>query len=154
MYRMLGCAEKLEIQNCVNSTRNCVHYRYGLSGFAEILNLQNCVNSTGNCVCWNTGKIVYIICTYSLDVLKIEYPELRKFNRKLLPLYVWYVWIVEKLKIQNCVNSIGNWVHYSTRKIVYIICTDCLDLLKNWISRIAYNHQEIVYIICRQCLDL
>ena len=43
----------------------------------------------------------------------------------------------KKLKIQNFVNSTGNCVHYSTRNIVYIICMDCLDLLKNWISRIA-----------------
>ena len=26
MYGMCGCTEKLNIQNCVNSTGNCVHY--------------------------------------------------------------------------------------------------------------------------------
>ena len=38
---------------------------------------------------------------------------------------------VEKLNIQNYVNSTGNCVHCSTQNIVYIICTNCLDLLKN-----------------------
>jgi len=37
---------------------------------------------------------------------------------------------VEKLNIQNYVNSTGNCVLYSTRNIVYIVCTNCLDLLK------------------------
>ena len=74
---MSGFAEKIKMQNCVNSTGNWAHYYYGLSEFVEKLYIQNYVNSTGNCV------------------------------------------------------------HYSTRNIVYIICMDCLDLLKNWISRIA-----------------
>ena len=46
---MSGFAEKLNIQNFVNSARNYVHYMYGLSGFSEKLNIQNYVNSTGNC---------------------------------------------------------------------------------------------------------
>ena len=50
MYRMSGFVEKLNIQNCVNSMVNCVHYLYGSSGFVEKLNIQNSVNSTGNCV--------------------------------------------------------------------------------------------------------
>ena len=34
-----GFANKLNIQNCVNSMGICVHYMYGLSGFAEKLNI-------------------------------------------------------------------------------------------------------------------
>ena len=50
MYGISRLAEKLKIQNCINSTGNCVHYMYGQSGFAEKLNIQNSANSTGNCV--------------------------------------------------------------------------------------------------------
>ena len=35
MYGMSGFAENLNIQNCENSTGNCVHYMYGMSGFAK-----------------------------------------------------------------------------------------------------------------------
>ena len=35
MCGLSGFAKKLNIQNCVNSTRNCVHYMYRLSGFAK-----------------------------------------------------------------------------------------------------------------------
>ena len=48
MYEMFGFAEKLNIQNCENSTGNCLHYKYGSSGFVEKLIIQNCENSTGN----------------------------------------------------------------------------------------------------------
>ena len=44
MYRISRLAEKLKIQNCINSTGNCVHYIDGLSGFEDKLNIQNCVN--------------------------------------------------------------------------------------------------------------
>jgi len=47
---MSGFADKLNIQNCVNSMGKFVHYLYGTSGFAEKLNIQNFVNSTRNCV--------------------------------------------------------------------------------------------------------
>ena len=50
MYGMFGFAEKLTIQNFVNSMGNYVHYMYEMCGFAAKLNIQNCVNSTGNCV--------------------------------------------------------------------------------------------------------
>ena len=46
----LDLQKKLNIQNCVNSTGNCVHYMYGLSGYVEKLNTQNCINSTRNCL--------------------------------------------------------------------------------------------------------
>ena len=46
MYEMSRVVEKSNIQNSVNSMRNCVHYMYGMSGFAEKLSIQNCVNST------------------------------------------------------------------------------------------------------------
>jgi len=47
---MSGFADKLKIQNCVNSTGNCVHLMNGMSGFAEKLNIQNFVNLARNCV--------------------------------------------------------------------------------------------------------
>ena len=43
MYVMSGFAEKLNIQNYVNSMGNCVHYMYGMSEFAEKLKIENCV---------------------------------------------------------------------------------------------------------------
>ena len=52
---MSGLAEKSNIQNCINSTRNCEHYMYGLFGFAKKLNIQNCVNLMGNCVYYMYG---------------------------------------------------------------------------------------------------
>ena len=60
MYEMFGFAEKLNIQNCENSTRNCVYYMHGMSGLAEKLNIQNCVYRTKNCV--------HYICTECLDM--------------------------------------------------------------------------------------
>ena len=50
MYGMSRFAEKLNIQNCVNSTGNCVLEIYELTGFADKLKIQNYVNSNGNCV--------------------------------------------------------------------------------------------------------
>ena len=47
---MYGFAKKLNIQNYVNSTGNCVHWMYGQSGFADKLKMKNCVNWTGNSV--------------------------------------------------------------------------------------------------------
>ena len=134
-------------------------YKYGSPGFVEKLNIQNCENSTGNCV--------HYICTERLDLLKnwisrtakiqweivyivyvrngwicqkIEYPELRKFDGKFCTLYMYGMsGFAEKLNIQNCENSKANFVHY--------ICTEGLDLQKNWISRTAKIQWEIVYII-------
>ena len=34
LHKMFGFAEKLIVYNCVNSTKSCVHYMYGMSGFA------------------------------------------------------------------------------------------------------------------------
>ena len=83
MYEMSGFAEKLNIQNCINSTGNSVPYLYGTS--AEKLNIQNFVNSAG---------IVYIIYVRNIWICKeIEYLEIYKFNGKLCTLYVWNVWI-------------------------------------------------------------
>ena len=71
---------------------------------------------------------------------KFEYPELRKFNGKLCTLYMYGMsGFIEKLIIQNWKNSTRNCFHY--------ICTECLDLQKNWISRTAKIQREIVYII-------
>ena len=37
MYGMVGFAEKLNVQNCINSTENCVHYTHEMYGFEEKL---------------------------------------------------------------------------------------------------------------------
>ena len=56
MYGLTGFTENLNlvdmlnVQNCVISMGNCVHYMYGLYGFTENLNIHNCVNSMRNCV--------------------------------------------------------------------------------------------------------
>ena len=132
---------------------------YGMAGFAEKLNIQSCENSTENSVCYvcteyldssknwisKTAKIqrqiLYIIYVQNVWICrKIEYPKLRKFNRKFFILYMYGRFVFTKtLNIQNCENSMANCVCY--------ICTEHLDFLKNWISRTAKIEQEIVYII-------
>ena len=52
---------------------------------------------------------------------------------------------VEKLNIPNIENSTGNCVHY--------LCTACLDLQKNWMSKTTEIQREIVYNICTECVD-
>ena len=61
MYELSEFAEKLNIQNCVYSMGNCVHYMYGLFGFVENANIQNGVNSM---------EIVYTICMKCQDLQK------------------------------------------------------------------------------------
>ena len=116
MYGMYGFAENLNIQNCENSTGNCVHYIC-----TESLDLQK--NRTSR-----TAKIqreiVYIICSESMDLQKIENLELQKFNGKLCTLYTHVMsGFAEKLNVQNSKNSLGNCIHY--------ICKDWFDLQKN-----------------------
>ena len=62
MYGLFGFAENVNftdmfnIQDCANSTGNCVNQSYRLTGFAKnlnfvnTLNVQNCANSTRNWV--------------------------------------------------------------------------------------------------------
>ena len=56
MYGLLAFAERLNIQNCLNSTGNCVRCMYEMSEFieklnsADTLNAQNRVNPMRNCV--------------------------------------------------------------------------------------------------------
>ena len=88
------------------------------------------------------NRKLYTLYMYGMSGLaeKIEYPELQKFIRKLYTLYMYgRCGFAEILNIQNCINSTGNCVHY--------ICTNCLDLLKNWLSWIVQIQWEIVYII-------
>ena len=59
---MSRLAEKSNVQNCVNSKANCVHYMYKMSRFAEKSNILNSVNSTGN---WER-----YICTECLNLQK------------------------------------------------------------------------------------
>ena len=85
-------------------------------------------------------EIVYILCVECLVLQKIEYPDLRKFNKKLFTLYMYSrSGFAEKLNIQKSENSMGNCVHY--------ICTKRLDLRKNWISQTVKIQREFGYII-------
>ena len=52
MNRLSRFADKLKIQNEVNSSGNYVHQMYGKSGFAEKLKIENFTNS---------ARTVYII---------------------------------------------------------------------------------------------
>ena len=63
MYRMSGLVKKSNVQNCVNSTGNCVHYMYRVSRCVRNLNIQNYKNSMANCV--------HYICTKRMDLQKI-----------------------------------------------------------------------------------
>ena len=47
---MSELAKKSNVQNCVNSKANCVHYMYRMSERVEKVNIQNSENSTGTCV--------------------------------------------------------------------------------------------------------
>ena len=106
MYGMFGLTEKLNVHNCINWMGNCIRNMYGMSGFVENLNIQNCENSTVNCVHYTCTEclylqkncitrtvkiqleIVYIIYVWNVWICrKIEYAELRKFNKKLCTLY-------------------------------------------------------------------
>ena len=62
MYGMYTFAEKLNVQNCVNWTGNCIHNMFEMSGFAKKSNIQVCENVTGN--------FVHYICGECLDLLK------------------------------------------------------------------------------------
>ena len=59
---MSGFAEKLNVQNRINSMGNCLHQMYGMFGFAKILNIQNFINSSGN--------PIHYICMECLDLQK------------------------------------------------------------------------------------
>ena len=58
---MSGFAEKLNVQNSINSTENSVHYTYGVFGFEEKL-IAKAVK-----IQW---EIAYIISTECLDLKK------------------------------------------------------------------------------------
>ena len=131
-----------------NSMGNCVYYIC-----KDWLDLQkNWISSTVEI----QRGILYIICLECLDLQKIEYLELRKFNGKLCTLFMYgHSRFAEKLKVQNSRNSIWNCVQYmygmfgfaeklniqncvnSTKNCVHYICTKCLDLQKIWLSRTA-----------------
>ena len=68
------------------------------------------------------------------------FAEIRKFNRKLYTLYIYEMsGFLAKLNLHNYENSTGNCLHY--------ICTEFLNLQKNWISRTREIQWEIVHII-------
>ena len=92
MYGLSGFAKSLNIQNCINSTGNCVHYMYEFSGFCRKSEFCGYVECTKLCTC--NGKL----CMDCLICRKFKYLELRKFNNKLGTLDVWIVWICKKFE--------------------------------------------------------
>ena len=102
-----------------------------------------------------TNKKLFTLYVRNIRIFrKIEYLELCKFNGKLCTLKVRNVRICRETEYPNLVKSTENCVYYmhgmsgfveklisrtmcNQRKIVYIICTECLDLQRNWISRTA-----------------
>ena len=133
MYRRFGFAEKLNIWNCKNLTKNCVHYIC-----AEWLDLKiNWIFRAAKI----QRKIVYVIYVQNDWICrKIEYLESQKFNGKLCILNMFGMsGFAEKLNIQSYENSTKIYVRYT--------CTECLDLQKNWISTTAKIQLQILYII-------
>ena len=118
-------------------------------------------------------EIVYIICSESMDLQKIENLELQKFNGKLCTL-LWNVGIcrkneypeqqkfkvklctlymygtsgfAEKLNFQNYENSTGNCVHY--------MCTKKSGFAKNLnIQNCENSTGNCVHYICTECCHL
>ena len=128
---MSGFAEKLIVQICENSTRNCVCYMYGMVGLAKkiaYLDLQKfsgklCtlyVRNVWLCrkiECPDLRKFDGKLCTFSVRTFwicrKIEHPKLRKFNGKLCTIHTYGTsGFAEKLNVQNSGNSTGNSVRY------------------------------------------
>ena len=104
--------------------------------YTEYLDLQKNLISRSAKLQWKIMYVIYV--RYVWISKKIEYPKLHIFNGKLCTSYMYRMTgFVEKLNIQRVKNSTGNCVHY--------ICTECLDLQKNWISRTAKIQWEIVY---------
>ena len=68
MYGLSRFADKLKIQNRVNSSGNYVNSMFGKSGFTEKLKIQKFVNS---------ARIVYIIYVQNIWIYReIEYLEI------------------------------------------------------------------------------
>ena len=122
MYWMSVFAEKLNIQNCENSTRNCVYYMYRMSGLVEKnklpelrifngklcalymygkyrlvekLNVQNCVNWTENSIQNIYGMSGFV---KTLNILNYE-----NSTGNCVHYMHWMSRLAEKLNIQNCV---------------------------------------------------
>ena len=76
---------------------------------------------------------------------KIEHLEMHNSTRNCAHYLYGLSGFAEKLNIQNCVSSTGNCVHFMYR---------LFGFAENWISRIAWIQREIVYIRCTDCLDL
>ena len=83
-----------------------------MSRVVEKSNIQNSVNSTGNSV--------HYICKEWLDLKKNRISRVAKIQRKIVyVIYVRNVWIIKKLNVQSCKNSMENNVRY--------ICMECMD---------------------------
>ena len=166
MYGMSRVVEKSNIQNCVNSTGNCVHYMYGMSGLAKNLNTQNCINSTVYLVrkcreCLDFQKISMSItakfnkklCTLYMYGMfefakKIEYLELRKFNCKLYKLYVRNIWICRKFEYPELHKFYGKlctfyvWNVQFCRKLNIQICENSTRNCLHYICTVGLDLQK------------
>ena len=114
LYGTSGFAEKLNIQNCKNSTRNCLHYIC-----TEGLDFQkNWISRTAKRNGWICKKIEYLklrkfngklgmLYVYGISrwAKKFEYPKLRTCKGKLCTLYMYRMFVfAEKLNVDNCVT--------------------------------------------------
>ena len=157
---MFGFAEKLNIQNSVNSTENCVHYIRTKCLICREID------------CLELRKLNGKLCTlHARNVWISRNIELR------IHICVSYMYgklgLAEELPIQICKNSAGNCVHYmygmsgfaenlnvqicenSTGNCVHSICTECLDLQKKLNIQNSKNSTEnCVHYIHTERLDL
>ena len=89
MYRLYRFADKLKIQNGVNSKGNCV------LDSGNTLNVENCINQTESCV-----QYIYRLSGFA----EIEYPVLRKLIRKFCTLYAQIVQICRESEFHRYVE--------------------------------------------------
>ena len=90
---MPGFAEKLNIQNCENSSGYCVHYICTKCLDFQEINIQSCGNSAENCEHYVPNFWI---------TKKIESSERGKSNEKLRMLYIYGMFgLAKKLSVQN-----------------------------------------------------
>ena len=90
---------------------------------------------------------MYIIFVQNVRICrKIDFLELCKLNGKLCTLYTFGTsGFVEKLNVQNPINSTENFVHYTY---------GMFEFEEKLIAIAAQIQWEIVYIIRTKCLNL
>ena len=111
---MFGLGKKLNVQNCLNSTRKCTLYVRNVWSCQKIKYSEQCKFNGKFCTLyvpnvWICRKFITQNCVNSTVYLVHKCRECLDLQKKL------NVWNIE--------NSSGNCVHY--------ICTKCQDLKRN-----------------------